>query len=128
MDAKEYNELWAQRAAQAQGFKQAADLRELSTLAQAYEKAYKVANFFTTVACDADGPKLRLLLRLTTYTSMGSNQVNEVLNEIMPKPTDIAESIWCQCNEAIKKAHDDNTTLVMENLRTMGIALPKSIA
>lgn len=128
MDAKEYNELWTQRAAQARGFEQAADLRELSTLAQAYEKAYEVANFFATAGCDTDGPKLRLQLRLTTSTSMGNNQVNEVLNEIMPRPADIAESIWCQCNETIKKAHDDNTTLVMENLRTMGVALPKSIA
>ena len=122
----EYREMWAARRRAAETAMNDADARELQTLSSAYRKARDVADFFGRNV--GSGDSLNLYLGLRDSNGHQNDAVNAMLRATTPKNKELAESIWCQCNEAIKKAHDDNTTLVMENLRTMGIALPKSIA
>ena len=122
----EYREMWAARKQAAETAMNDADARELQTLSSAYRKARDVADFFGRNV--GSGDSLNLYLGLRDSNGHQNDAVNALLRATTPKNKELADSIWCQCNEAIKKAHDDNTTLVMENLRTMGIALPKSIA
>ena len=122
----EYREMWAARKRAAETAMNDADARELQTLSSAYRKARDVADFFGRNV--GSGDSLNLYLGLRDSNGHQNDAVNAMLRATTPKNKELAESIWCQCNEAIKKAHDDNTTLVMGNLRTMGIALPKSIA
>ena len=122
----EYREMWAARKQAAETAMNDADARELQTLSSAYRKARDVADFFGRNVDSGDS--LNLYLGLRDSNGHQNDAVNAMLRATTPKNKELAESIWCQCNEAIEKAHDDNTTLVMENLRTMGIALPKSIA
>ena len=122
----EYREMWAARKQAAETAMNDADARELKTLSAAYRKARDVADFFGDNTNSSDS--LDLYLGLRNSNGHRSDSVDSLLRATVPKNKELADNIWEECNEAIKKAHDDNTTLVMENLRTMGIALPKSIA
>ena len=122
----EYREMWAARKQAAETAMNDADARELQTLRAAYRKARDVAQFFCANTDNNDS--LNLFARLCNSSGYQDDAVNALLRATIPKNKELADNIWEACNEAIKKAHDDNTTLVMENLRTMGIALPKSIA
>ena len=122
----EYREMWAARKQAAETAMNDADARELQTLSSAYRKARDTAQFFCANTDNNDS--LNLYLGLRDSNGYQDDTVSDLLRATIPKNEELADNIWCQCNEAIKKAHDDNTTLVMENLRTMGIALPKSIA
>ena len=122
----EYREMWAARKQAAETAMNDADARELKTLSAAYRRARDVADFFGDNTNSSDS--LDLYLGLRNSNGHRSDSVDSLLRATVPKNKELADNIWEECNEAIKKAHDDNTTLVMENLRTMGIALPKSIA
>ena len=122
----EYREMWAARKQAAETAMNDADARELKTLSTAYRRARDVAEFFHNNTNSSDS--LDLYLGLRNSNGHRSDSVDSLLRATVPKNKELADNIWEACNEAIKKAHDDNTTLVMENLRTMGIALPKSIA
>lgn len=120
----EQRDIWAARETAAEIAQKTAETRELKTLALAYKNAREVAGYFRANTNASNGLEVSVTMSNNGYHS---DVVNKLLRSVIPKNTELADYIWKEATRAVKEAKEENTELLVQNLRTINSDMPTDL-
>lgn len=123
----EQRDIWAAREKAAEIAQKTAETRELKTLALAYKNAREVASYFRAYTNTSNGLEVSVMMVSNHNNGSRSDVVNKLLRTVIPKNAELADAIWKEAVQAVEKAKEETTELLVQNLRTIGADMPSDL-